>query len=194
MWTGKNTDWLILGGGWQRKGKSDLNIELRRLQWAAEFDESFTTPFERCGPLSWHKAMAISSCFIGPLSALSEKKVKPKSITFDKQCLVWLPYLSLCRALLGTAWGEGKEKRKHNKQKQWHRRETCTYSMLMAHRGNVSGMQLVFSFFFSLVAMQIFPQQPSTSFLRTVEEKGFVQDQQGKAWCVTIVPVNLLLH
>lgn len=33
------------------------------------------------------------------LSASSEKKVKPKSITFDKQCLVWLPYLSLCRAL-----------------------------------------------------------------------------------------------
>lgn len=41
----------------------------------------------------------IFSCFISPLSALNEKKVKPKSITFDEQCLVWLPYLSLCRAL-----------------------------------------------------------------------------------------------
>lgn len=48
--------------------------------------------------------------FITPLSGLSAKKVKPKSITFDKQCLVWLPYLSLCRALLRTAWGEGKRK------------------------------------------------------------------------------------
>lgn len=40
--------------------------------------------------------LASSIC---PLSPLNENKVKPKSITFDEQCLVWLPYLSLCRAL-----------------------------------------------------------------------------------------------
>lgn len=90
--------------------------------------------------------------FITPLSALSGKKVKPKSITFDKQCLVWLPYLSLCRALLGTAWGKGKKKRKNTISKTvTGRRETCTYNMLMMHQGNVFGMQL-----FS-VSMHFFP-------------------------------------
>lgn len=97
------------------------------------------------------KAFVIKECyyfqrewhfvFITPLSELSEKKVKPKSITFDKQCLVWLPYLSLCRALLGTAWGEGKKKRNTISITVTGRREMCTYSMLMTHQGNVFRMQ-----------------------------------------------------
>lgn len=80
--------------------------------------------------------------FITPLSASSEKKVKPKSITFDKQCLVWLPYLSLCRALF-LGQHEGKERRKENTISitVTGRREMCTYSMLMTHQENAAGMQ-----------------------------------------------------
>lgn len=67
---------------------------------------------------------------ITPLSGLSAKKVKPKSITFDKQCLVWLPYLSLCRALLRTAWGEGKKKTQWAQQLQVARKKKGVNTVL----------------------------------------------------------------